>query len=210
MLGIIVYPSLFITIIIPFVLIFHITSIFYRYSLKSSSLLYFPLIYISGGISNTRNIDFELDRIRNGPVQKFGLYYAFVILVFFNLIPLAAYSIVIELRHQLELHYPLTNTTWFRDLVGYWLFLYGWKPLHAARAISAILTIALYISADIEIRHRKFERGQPDQRITVWLRMLSVPRSICVVYTTAFGLYTFIPYLSGIHLPSFSWDWWPV
>ena len=208
-LGIIIYPTLLVVIVVPFIIIFHFTSMFYRFSLKSSSIIYFPLIYISGGLSRVKNVDVELDKIRNGPIQKFGLYYAFVILVFFNLIPLAAYSAVIELRHGLESHYPLTTTPWFRDLVGYWLFLYEWKPLYVARAISAILTVALFFRADREIRDRKFGRGQPDQKVTVWLGALSIPRFICVVYTAAFGVYTLSPYISGIHLPLFSWDWWP-
>ena len=209
-LGVIIYPTAIITFIVPFIIIFHLTTLFYRFSLKSSSLVYFPLIYISGGLSNVRNIDIELDKIRNGPIQKFGLYYAIVILVIFNLIPLAAYSALIELRHEMEWQYPLATTPWFRDLVGYWLFLYGWKPLYVARAISAILTVALFFLADREIRHREFGTGQRDQKVTIWLGALSVPRFICVVYTAAFGVFTLIPYLSGIHLPSFIWDWWPV
>ncbi len=89
------------------------------------------------------------------------------------------------------------------------IYVYEWKPLNAARAISAALTVALFLYADWELRNRRHGPGRSDRGVRTRLGVMKVPRFVCVVYTTGFGLFTVGPYIERIHLPPFVWDWWP-
>ena len=203
--GILIYLFVTIVITLPLIIFLYGSALIYRYSLKTSSIIYFPLIYISGGfIKGVPAI--ELNSIRTGPIQRFSLYYALFALVFLTVVPILAYSNLVELRTGFEQQYSFANEPWFRDLVGYWIYAYEWKPLYAARAISAALTVALFFYADWEIRNRKFGAGRSDRGVRTWLGAMKLPRFVCVAYTTGFGLFTVVPY---IDLPPFVWDWWP-
>ena len=194
--------------VIPIIFIIYGSALIYRYSLKSSSIIYFPLIYISGGFTGGTSAK-ELDSIRTGAMQRFSLYYALFILIILTVVPILAYSILVELRTGLEQQYSFANEPWFHDLVGYWIYAYEWKPLYAARAISAALTVALFFYADWEIRNRKFDPDRSDRGVRTWLGAMKLPRFVCVAYTTGFGLFTVVPYIERVHLPPFVWEWWP-
>ena len=61
--GLIVYLIVIFVIIIPFSVVFHLTTACYRYSLKSCSFFYLPLVYLCRDLAFDEGIDYDLESV---------------------------------------------------------------------------------------------------------------------------------------------------
>ena len=180
------------------IILFYIPTTIYRYSLKSSSIIYAPLIYVAGGFSRITNVNEELNQIRNGISGKATLWYAVFALVSFGFVPLIFHSFVIEIFSRIEADILAEKREMFRSIVGHWIFVYAWTEVHISRFISAILTIVLVILADREIRKRQYGTGMNDDKLRNWIRGMKIVRSITGSYTAIKGAIILTPL---IHIP---------
>lgn len=180
------------------IILFYIPTTIYRYSLKSSSIIYAPLIYVAGGFSKITNVNEELDQIRNGITGKATLCYAVFALVTFGLVPLIFHSFVIEVFSHIEADIPAEKREMFRSIVGHWIFVYAWIEVHISRFISAIHTIVLVILADREIRKRQYGVEVNDDKLRKRIRGIKIVRSITGSYTAIKGAIILAPL---IHIP---------
>lgn len=183
--------------VLSFTFILYFPAFAYRWSLKSSSLVWLPLIYIIGAKDekcdekdNNKRLQIILDRFRNSMWAKLLLAYNLIVLIFFTLLP-----VVMAGKASLVLKSFEANQKWITVLDSpfmqyFFIFNLHFDLWHVTRFLTAFFSLALFFYADRLLLARKvipdYGLKSAPYIIRTGYHLLIIPFSL---FTIACGLY---------------------
>jgi hypothetical protein len=177
--------------LLPFLLIILFPAVLYRWSLKSTALIWSPLLWIAGQISEVADLPrFLRDVVRLTFYKLSRLYSGIVILLFAGKIWLFfAFS---QVAHSLD-SFP----GWI--VLGHYVLPDEIPLWHMAAALNAVLAWVIFFQAERHMEDSQFSIPQPDalqnrfKALLVTRNVLSIYTALCTLYitwqiTTAFSI----------------------
>lgn len=171
---------------------------FYRYALKSTSVVFLPFIWIAGGFESGPNAKLKLETISKDEAIR-RVYGWFVIFAYF-IIPILAYSKWNQIIAWVDGHIPIEG-----KILGIWFFVYELHIWHLARLANAVLTIFIGRFANLQLRRIKYGEASPEKRILYVIRTVDVIRLVLTMYILVCTFYVFY---TTVELPKLG-DWFP-
>jgi hypothetical protein len=201
-----------------YLLILHIPSILYRWSLKSTSLIYFPLLWsIRKHLNSGSRVEDKIGDITQDGMERISRWYAWFVIIILTALPIgflfSAYSARLKYSPSIDLFVSSTIS----PVLGYQIlkiFLFvtldrieigSW---HVARLIGACITIWLYYYA--RKARRKVDKGiwqEPDveRRIGV----AAFIRSCLGIFTAFCSVGIILTSVRWYDLPAIVIRWFP-
>lgn len=190
------------------------SSIAFRWSIKSSSIVYAPFIYLSNDIGlKSSNLLIRANKIIN---KKFVLYWSIIaVMIIFAALPI----LLATLMKSLNDYY--SNNILLSTILNYLTFTPHIERWNLARVLCAIITIIMYIISRLSIklieRNNSFMYGRIGRIFDGTLRILHLIRSVGVLYVLLCGIILFwsiLPALGWIAsvklvLPEIGSRWFP-
>jgi len=159
-------------------LLLYLSAFLYRFSLKSTTLIYFPLIWLIGGTNQKqKNIKLIIDDLLDSKYERLKYYFSWFAILVLTIFPLCLsfyWQNLINILSEKEVliyFFPL-------EQIGSW---------HITRVVSALITIILIIFADklrIRLNHREYSLGQVK---TFFIRLGIRLRVILGIWTLGCG-----------------------
>ena len=169
-------------------LIFFLPSFIYRYSLKSTSIIYMPFIWLvnleSKGSAEARN---TIEYFYRSQIEKLKRIYAWFVLSFLTAFPLYMLFIQSSVMHELS----------SKTLAIYFIPVVQVDSWHITRSLSAFLTLVLFYYSD-------FLRLQLKERNNNLLLQGEFALGIMQKLRLTFGLWTII---CGLYLVYSTVEW---
>jgi hypothetical protein len=152
----------------------------YRFSLKATSIIYLPFLWIvtSNSASSAENKSF-IDEIQTSEVEKIKRIYALVVFFAFTIAPLYLTYAAISLWDSVSNHI----------VIDYFFLSGDIDSWNITRVASATLTWFLFFYTDkIQIKQRN-EISINERRVHLTLLNISRLRLICMLWTLFWGVY---------------------
>lgn len=173
-------------------LIIFVPALMYRWSLKSSCIIWLPLIFVIGGwkkkVKNIENLYLQdqLKAICETSLAKIQFYYAFITIFVLTLMP-------IYFKGQINFvsENVLYNELALKNIVTYF-FALQMDAWHWSRLASALLTLAMYFYAERLLLKRQFFDHAGLYFAPYFLRSLTLLRLPLSLFTIGCGLYLII------------------
>ena len=195
---------------LPFTLFLYIPSLIYRWSLKSTSVVYIPLIYLS---QLSYKPDTPGQRAEKILKQKLQLVWAIGgVIICLTLIP-----ILLATFTNWPTNYTIEGS-WTRDIMNFFTFVPAMERWNIARLTCAIITVLMFIIAKKFIDATQNGSNQTPPISTfitdltdLSLRTLNLIRGIGVLYIITCALIIFWSKIRNIDwiLPAIGQDWFP-
>ena len=196
-----------------FLLVFtllYIPSLIYRWSLKSTSIVYVPLIYFS-------QLSYKPNTPRNRAEkilkQKFQLIWAIGgVIICLTLVPILLATFTNWLANY------IIEGSWARDIMNFFTFVPAMERWNVARLACAIITVLMFVIAKKFIDATQNSSNQTPPISTfitdltdLSLRTLNLIRGIGVLYIITCALIIFWSKIRDIDwiLPAIGQDWFP-
>ena len=191
-------------------LLLYTPAIFYRFSLKSTSLFYIPLLLIVGDHSSP-NLHEQLSDLVGSEIEKLKRWYSGFILIFLTLAPTVIYFVLnawwVTIEVWLKAHISgtalgLSRVFLFTTPKG--IELDSW---HVARSVNATLTLGMFIYAKEQLRKRKTASALPPSHAIDMLFLVRELLTIWVILCTVYVVVTTVDWnaLPPIHVRIFPW-----
>ncbi len=171
-------------------------SIIYRLSLKSTSIIYLPLLWIIGKkVPAGMILKDYIEEIIGSQYEQLKRIYAWIVMIFLTLMPLFV-------LFALE---TVDRTFRGEEIAGYFFPLAEISSWHITRFISALLTLALYYWSDnIYLRIQKgIEYEKQYYRGSV--NAIKIIRTMATMWTLGCGLYLLYSNFDWSTLPTIRW-----
>jgi len=183
-------------------IILYIPASIYRISLKATSLVYLPIVWIiNRTFSEKLTFKLMLLSIREDELEKFKRYYSGIIFFLFYLIPLFVLQkwdeILIFFQNYLGKNIELINA---------YTFIVTFEIWHVARLLNFIATYILFFLSDKLLRLLEFDQIKSTNNAYITIRYILIFRSILGFYVMACTLYIIY---STIELPDIGGQWFP-
>ena len=187
--------------LIVFIGLWYGPSIIYRWSLKSTTLVYLPLVWAATVSRNDAlSIRQRLAGIMTSEIERVTRWYSAYVLIVRTAIPFAFAVQLQSVIHAL-------NEFIGPELVDYWLFMGNVHAWHVARTVSAAITFALFFAADSALR--RLDNNQPlnEGFVETAVSLALFVRSLLGVYLAA---KMFHIVASSVEWARISWrlTWW--
>lgn len=169
-----------------------VPSVIYRWSLKSSSIIWMPLIWIVGKNDCTsdeanKRLQSDLKLLRYSAWGKITAFYSSIVIVFMTIIPL-----VFKERIKLELnnHGGLYHQEVVRNFFDYFLSfqMHSW---HWSRLIVSLITLLIFFYADRLLLKRKEFPEFGVNTVPFILRAIEIIRVPLSLFTIGCGVHLF-------------------
>jgi len=158
-------------------------ALLYRWSLKSSALFYLPFLWIIGTSVQRQQLQLHLDEQltlwRESALAMIGLIYAFIVVIFFTIVPLC---LRIKLQHLALPQHELI------DLIVPFFMTFEWEAWHVARLLGALITIGTWFYVDKILIQRRFRQEVGDTEAQVIFHLLRI-RQLLSLFTLGCGFY---------------------
>ena len=195
--------------IIPFVAIegaIFLPTVWLRWSLKSTSIIYAPLIYLSRFSYGSRSLRDHSEEIVS---SKLALYYA----IFWSLGCCSVVPIAVATWLNLYLA-RLDPGSWSGHLIDFFAITPTMRPWNVARLLGAVLTITMFVIAKSCMRSivkdRTFDGSVVGRLADVVLRVLNIVRATTTLYVILCGILIFwTKILPHVAWPEIEWLWIP-
>ena len=186
--------------IVGFYKFFYIPSILYRWSLKGSSLIYSPLLWVANSLSN-KDLWVQIDEILHLKINKIIRVYSLIILLF--LFSKAFFS---TLWNSFLVSLPSIND---RVLMEAFIVPNSFPYWQIASGINASLAWVLLIVLDYAwLKHQR--AAHVSVRIySVIIKIFSFIRTVLSIYTIAITIYIAVTLYGYIELPQIENKWFP-
>ena len=185
---------------ILFVIIFSILFIpplLYRFSLKSTSYIYFPFIWIVNNKTTNENYLSSLELIRRSQFEKLRVYFSFAVIII-TLVPIFTNLALLKIGNIIP------NTV----MLKYFIPVYSIDSWHISRLIAAMITIVIFWLAD---KYLIIYRNQPNynfQISSMLINSLSKIRTSFSLWTIVCGIYLLNQQMNWSDLPTINWIPW--
>lgn len=175
----------------------YLPSFLYRWSIKSTALVYMSFIYLS------KDISFSNDTLFNRSVRiqkkKFTLFYAvFIVIIIYTMMPILIATFtnfLISCSKDSIFAYHVINYFTIKPCIERW---------NIARLICAIITVVMFLLASITIKLKSMDIDVQNMSVGKYidfgLRSINIIRSIGALYVILCGI---ILFWSNIK----SWEW---
>lgn len=159
--------------------VMYVPTLLYRWSLKSTSVVYFPLLWAAfkgrrGGDTPAQ----QLETIATDQGERLVRWYAGIVLIFLTVLPFV-------LAAPLHPIIAPVQSAFGVDLVDFWLFTGEIKLWHVVRVINAGITMGLFLFADKALRRIKYGRAHSDERVHAIIGICLFVRAFLGVYLSA-------------------------
>ena len=176
--------------------ILYVPAFLYSFSLKSTSLIYAPLIWIVSNYKHVKkDINIHIAEILESQYEYIKRFYAAFVLIFLFAIPL-----------YVSIQWSLWSQQWFdNELINYFLPLKEIDSWHITRFLSAFITIIIWLYADmLKIRLDRDNRSWvPSGTLIIGAAIRT--RNLCSLWTIGCGLYIVYTIVDWENLPSIRW-----
>ncbi len=159
--------------------VWFVPALLYRWSLKSTSVVYFPLLWAAfKGRRGENTAAQRVETIATDQWERIIRWYAGFVLIFLTILPavLAAPLQPIIARVQSALGV---------ELVDFWLFTGQIKLWHLVRGFNAVITMALFLFVDKALRRIKHGRAHSDELVHGIIGTCLFVRGFLGVYLSA-------------------------
>lgn len=191
------FQSIFFWIVGLFILpLLYLPSIVYRISLKATSVLYLPFIWIIHAPKEAENRRKLLIReLKESYQEKVKRVYACFVLVILTLAP--AYLLIFEpsLRNQFPNH-PLWN---------YYVPMYELNSWHISRSLSALLTFSMFFVADRDFIRAGKIYGKIAPSTALLIQSGFRVRGFLSLWTIGCGFFILLSLIDFDSLPRINW-----
>jgi len=198
------YANLFFpTLINMFFFILYIPAIFYRYSIKSTAIIYLPFIWLlAPNRKKSTNIKIIIDDIIKWSWEKVKIWYSCLVIFGFTLLPF----IIVYYSQKLLDSFGSSLKIWNYFFLLQLNEIYSW---HITRFAGAVITLFLFFYANkknIRFSHGDFSSERIARNVIYYLDKL---RTLLTFWTIGCGLYiliraadwTFIRHIKIILIP---------
>ena len=193
-----------------FILFLYVPALIYRWSLKSTSVVYVPLIYLS---QLSYIPDTPEQRAKQILKQKFQLLWAIGgVIICLTLIPILLATFTNWLTD-----YTIEGS-WTRDIINFFTFVPAMERWNVARLACAIITVLMFLIAKkfIDTTQNSSNQNPPVSTFVtdltdLSLRTLNLIRGAGVLYIITCALIIFWSKIRDIDwiLPAIGQDWFP-
>lgn len=198
-------------ILVLFGVLLYAPAILYRFSLKSTSLIYLPFLWvIRDSLSEEFTLRQRLQGLKESEAERLKRWYSGFVIIFLTVLPLVLfftlYPRLLDLLGWLD---PSTHPriarlmTIFVFATPYRIEVEGW---HVARVVNAALTLVLFYYADSTLRRLSF--GKPEGAATALNAGLLI-RGLLTLYVIGCTLYILVTSVDWQLLPGFDFRWFP-
>ena len=173
-------------------------SLAYRLSLKTTSLIYLPIVFLGKGTAaGTRELSLLLRSTCDSELERVQRSYAWFVVVFFTALPITLF-IGSQKTTIPWLPTVLNQYFWPGNEIGVW---------HISRSLAALITLGLFFAASkIKIRYEEGLIKNPDG-VLYWMTMASRVRTIASLFTIACGIWLVNKGVDWSDLPGLRWPW---
>jgi hypothetical protein len=162
-----------------------IPALAYRFSVKTSTIVYAPFLWVIHDRMNSRlPVEQQLEELHHGVVEILRRWYAAISLLGFTVLPL-----LIFIRWQHLLHW--LNERLGRELITFYTVVYEIHLWHASRMVNAVITLALWIFADSALRRAKFGNSWSESTTRTTIAVATAVRALLGFYGIAVGVKTY-------------------
>lgn len=181
----------------------YLPSFLYRWSIKSTALVYMSFIYLSKDISFSS--DTLLKRSIKIQKNKFSLFYAvFIVIIIYTIMP------ILIATFQNFLINCSKDSVFAYNVINYFTIKPCFERWNIARLISAILTVVMFLLASISVRLIRIDINVQTNSIGKFidfgLRTTNIIRSIGALYVIVCGIILFWSNIKSLEW-FFSIDW---
>lgn len=186
----------------------------YRLSLKSTSLVYLPFLWvIRDSFHSDLNLRERLIDLKHSSFERLKRWYAGFVLVGLNLVPLALYLVVHSWAAELLRRLHASVHPGLQTLLAAFLFLQpdqvevkGW---HVARFLNASITLWMFWFAESKLRLLDFHKPVPEGRTTALLNSALLVRGTLTLYIIFCTLYLLLGAVDWHELARLRIKWFP-
>jgi len=182
------------------VIIYFLPPLLYRFSLKSTAIIWSPLIFIISSARNKKLVQYQLRDITMASIYKIMRWYSVSALVLF----LAKMFVLLGPQ-------TISLNSRIKPLIEPFIEPARLPSWQVASALSAVLALALYHIADwhlIQMDNKK-PSSSLEERIKWQLGIINVVRACLATFTIVCTLSIAWTIASDVHLPYFEWVWFP-
>ena len=179
----------------------------YRWSIKSSSLVYLPLIWVAWNTwPKGVTVQERLEDIVEDLFERFRRGYAAFVIVSRFFLPFVIFATWQQLTHTLIERFGAR-------LVGLYLFV-GWdtpwsiRMWHVGAAVNAAITFGLWFFAHRQLRARRRSKGLGDSQVNTVLAALTFSRGVLGLYLLGVTIWVFTTSIDWSTV-RFTFRWWP-
>lgn len=134
----------------------YLPALLYRWSLKSTTLVYFPLLWAAFKSRRVGDTAAQrLETIATDQAERVVRWYAWFVLILLTIVPavLAAplQPIIAPVQSALGV-----------DVIDFWLFTGQIELWHVVRVVNSVITVGLFLFADKALRRIKYDRALSD------------------------------------------------
>lgn len=163
---------------VPFKFFLYFIIAIYRLSIKSSSVVYLPLIHVAGGFDKTSDLRIVLLKFKESTLEADKRKYSWFVILVLTLLPLALYQERSTLLQWYETEFSMDYR-----VPGILIPAFEWHLWNITRTLSAFVTIALgyFVAA----AYQNIELGEPWPSTATWstFNVLKILRLLLSVYT---------------------------
>jgi hypothetical protein len=188
-------------------LLIYLPSLLYRISIKSTSIIYLPLIYIAGNkISQNANIRIVLTDILQSKFERIKIMFAHVMAFFTIFIPVIIFIYKQQIAKWLSESYLLSYILPMEKIFAYLFPIHEINSWHLARSCNVLITLSMFYYADkIRVRLDAGDHSM-DERALFLLTSGRRLRTVLSLWTIFCGLYLVYSTVDGgIQLPRIRW-----
>ena len=188
--------------------LFYLPSILYRLSLKSTSLLYMPFMFvIRSHIGEDLSAKERIHDIKFGATEQLQWHYAVIVVIANSAALLALFANIAVLNNAIESGGPMIALLCdlFLPTNGQQLTLKAW---HIARFANAAIVIGLLLYADKA--ERRLDSGRwTENEVTTTFEIVRQVQLVLALYTTFCALSRFIQFALDAKLPPVGFEFLP-
>lgn len=171
-------------------------ALIYRFSLKATSLIYLPFIWIIGtGKSKDNNLKLVLDDIMKSQVERIKRLYAVFVIIFLTIIPFTT-----------SFYWEKISANWQgKSFIKYFFLIDEIDSWHITRFGSCIITFLLFYFADkisIRVNHYNISRSEI---IKLFFSMGFRIRTIMTLWTIGCGIHILYSSVDWSTFPKIRW-----
>lgn len=161
-------------------------ALLYRWSLKSTSAVYFPLLWAAfKGRRGENRAAHRVEMITTDQAERIVRWYAWVVLIFLTILPAV-------LAAPLQPIIARVQSAFGVEVVDFWLFTGQIKLWHVVRVFNAIITVGLFLFADKALRRIKHGDPHSDELVHKIIGTCLFVRGFLGLYLAAKLLHTVI------------------
>lgn len=183
-----------------FVAVWFAPAILYRLSLKATSIIYLPFIWLVKPPKTDVDEQTQLELIKDSQLEKIKRFYAWFVVLVLTALPIALYL------WGMQLPWAELQTS---VLAEYFAPLQGIDSIdswHITRFLAALLTLVMcYAIADVMLIKLRRYADLPLGAAVFWLGVLGKLRLVFTLWTIGCGLYLLSLQVDWENLPKIDW-----